>query len=706
MDKADHRIGNRIRNSVKCDYQFVLAILGTFTLVTWCIIILLPSTPFERFLSGIILPPLDFTPLATSHSSLSSAWKHAFQGGILERGLVIELVCFIVLGYVIWRYRILTALTTGSIPARLMLGALLSFALMLFSDLLTSKAFPYPFGEPAQYILLLAFILAFALKANSRWWKFLLCTILVCSVLQSLWALLLYSTGHGMFRAPGIIPRATGTMGNPVTLYPVCLISILLILALAVGETSAWLRLLYLVSSVPVAISLLLTFSRSGGLGIAVGTIWLAYTERRSKWLKVTAAFAVTLMCIMLFARANTWTGELGMDRSALGRIHIWRTSTKIIRDNWLLGTGYMAYRDVQKEYIDEEFKKFNPRNVSPQNLLLTIQAYHGIFGTGVLLLFVYAIWAVCRGESRGNYTPWEWRMRSGIKAAGLAIIAASLIDTPLYSHLHFPGTFMWLVCMGFLLHLEVRDHHPVGEWRYAKLLRRVSLSVLTLAVIGIGYVVTFAIVDAHRASKALDAKLAEARSIPGFVTMEHIPKAMEECVIAEEDLHFNLHHGYSLVDMHRALRVNIRSGRVKQGGSTVTQQLGKNLFFSRDRTPRRKIAEIIMAAKLENELSKKEILEVYLNTIEYGLGSRGIDEAAHIYFGKDASKLTDAECALLTGFIPSPPKEALTLERARSAIHLTLSRLKHANPSRWISVQDELDEIGEDAWLKKHMSL
>jgi len=214
--------------------------------------------------------------------------------------------------------------------------------------------------------------------------------------------------------------------------------------------------------------------------------------------------------------------------------------------------------------------------------------------------------------------------------------------------------------------------------------------------------VVTLGVIDAHRASRVFDAKIDAVRAKPSRVSLRYVPKAMEDCVIANEDHFFFEHRGYSLVDMHRALRVNIRAGRVKQGGSTITQQLAKNLFFTNDRIVRRKVAELIMATKLERRLKKDDILELYLNTIDFGLGAHGMGPAARVYFGKNASKLTDAECALLAGLVSRPPKDALTPDRARAALSLTLSRLENANYGRWTSVQKEIANMGESQWLTR----
>jgi membrane peptidoglycan carboxypeptidase len=257
---------------------------------------------------------------------------------------------------------------------------------------------------------------------------------------------------------------------------------------------------------------------------------------------------------------------------------------------------------------------------------------------------------------------------------------------------------------MGFLLHLELRNHPPAGEWRLPKAFRRVSVAAASLALLILASLVAIGFADARRASRISDARIDAIRRSPTCVSLRHIPAAMSECVIANEDCFFHMHHGYGPVDMHRALRVNIRAGRVKQGGSTITQQLAKNLFFTNDRTVRRKVAELIVATRLERGLSKNDILELYLNTIDFGLGARGIGPAARIYFGKDASDLTDAECALLAGLVSKPPADELTPARARAALRLTMGRLENINSYRRTSIQHELDGMGENRWLTEHL--
>jgi len=140
-------------------------------------------------------------------------------------------------------------------------------------------------------------------------------------------------------------------------------------------------------------------------------------------------------------------------------------------------------------------------------------------------------------------------------------------------------------------------------------------------------------------------------------VSLFSVSKAMQDATIAMEDGHFYSHHGFDWIAMHRALRVDMREGRVEQGGSTLTQQLAKNLFLSNDRTLWRKVQEAAYTAELEHDLSKQRILELYLNTIDYGMGQHGIKQAAAYYFHKAPAQLTLPESALLVGLVPHPPQ-------------------------------------------------
>lgn len=139
------------------------------------------------------------------------------------------------------------------------------------------------------------------------------------------------------------------------------------------------------------------------------------------------------------------------------------------------------------------------------------------------------------------------------------------------------------------------------------------------------------------------------------LVTLDKIPKNLQNAFIAVEDNRFYEHSGIDPRGIMRALYSNIVSGEVAEGGSTITQQLAKNAFLSQERTITRKIQEVFIAIRLEQQYTKDEILEMYLNQIYFGRGAYGVQAAAQTYFGKDVSQLSLSECAMLAGIPRSP---------------------------------------------------
>ena len=138
-------------------------------------------------------------------------------------------------------------------------------------------------------------------------------------------------------------------------------------------------------------------------------------------------------------------------------------------------------------------------------------------------------------------------------------------------------------------------------------------------------------------------------------MTLSDIPKTYLNAVIAVEDHRFRKHSGIDYISIARAVKSNILSGKLKEGGSTITQQLAKNLYFTQEKKFARKVAEALMAQKLEQKYSKDEILELYVNTIYFGNGCYGIAEASKGYYGKKPSKLSTEECTMLAG-LPNAP--------------------------------------------------
>ena len=139
------------------------------------------------------------------------------------------------------------------------------------------------------------------------------------------------------------------------------------------------------------------------------------------------------------------------------------------------------------------------------------------------------------------------------------------------------------------------------------------------------------------------------------IVSIDRISSPIIQAILALEDREFYAHHGVSKRGLLRAFVSNLKSGRVSQGGSTITQQLSKNLFFSFERSYLRKFQELFVTLQIEQQFSKSDILEAYLNQIDFGSSVYGIELAAQTYFAKHADELTIAEAAMLAG-IPRWP--------------------------------------------------
>ena len=152
-------------------------------------------------------------------------------------------------------------------------------------------------------------------------------------------------------------------------------------------------------------------------------------------------------------------------------------------------------------------------------------------------------------------------------------------------------------------------------------------------------------------------------------VPISRIPKHMVNAVIAAEDADFRNHQGIDYMGIARAVLLNLRRGRLGQGASTITQQVARTFFLTRKRTFSRKIREVLLTKKIEDRLTKDEILFLYLNQINFGHARYGVYEAARFYFGKEIENITLAEAALLAG-IPKGPAVYSPITHPEAALH------------------------------------
>lgn len=155
--------------------------------------------------------------------------------------------------------------------------------------------------------------------------------------------------------------------------------------------------------------------------------------------------------------------------------------------------------------------------------------------------------------------------------------------------------------------------------------------------------------------SKPLDVAVEEIVDNPSFVSISEVPEIYKRALLAVEDKRFYKHLGIDILAIGRAAINDLKAMAFVEGGSTITQQLAKNMFFSQDKNICRKIAEAFMALTIEKKYSKDQILDLYINKIYYGDGYYTLRDASEGYFGKHPKDLTEDECTLLVG-IPNAP--------------------------------------------------
>jgi monofunctional glycosyltransferase len=167
------------------------------------------------------------------------------------------------------------------------------------------------------------------------------------------------------------------------------------------------------------------------------------------------------------------------------------------------------------------------------------------------------------------------------------------------------------------------------------------------------------------------------------WVPLDKISENLVEAVLVAEDDRFYQHKGFDLTEIRISMWENLRAGRWVRGGSTLTQQLAKNLYLSSNKTLKRKFDEMILTWKLESHLSKRRILELYLNVVEWGEGRFGAEAAAQFYFSKPATDLTRSEAASLAARLPNPDVlSSGSGEQIRRSRETTiLSRMRNHSP-------------------------
>lgn len=230
------------------------------------------------------------------------------------------------------------------------------------------------------------------------------------------------------------------------------------------------------------------------------------------------------------------------------------------------------------------------------------------------------------------------------------------------------------------------------------KIIKKLIIIIIVIALIAVGIVGGKFVYEAHEMYKQkleetpIEEKISEIRSKENYTKLEEIPQIYKDAVLAVEDHRFYSHGAIDIISIGRAIYKDITTRSFAEGGSTITQQLAKNTYFTQEKKMSRKISEIFMAREYEKHLTKDEILELYINTCYFGNGYYSLKEASKGYFNKEAKDMTDYECIMLAGIPNAPsvyaPTKNLELAKQRQ------KQVADAMVAHGYIKQDEVDKI------------
>ena len=230
------------------------------------------------------------------------------------------------------------------------------------------------------------------------------------------------------------------------------------------------------------------------------------------------------------------------------------------------------------------------------------------------------------------------------------------------------------------------------------KIIKKLIIIIIVIALIAVGIVGGKFVYEAHEMYKQkleeipIEEKISEIRSKENYTKLEEIPQIYKDAVLAVEDHRFYSHGAIDIISIGRAIYKDITTRSFAEGGSTITQQLAKNTYFTQEKKLSRKISEIFMAREYEKNLTKDEILELYINTCYFGNGYYSLKEASKGYFNKEAKDTTDYECIMLAGIPNAPsvyaPTKNLELAKQRQ------KQVADAMVAHGYIKQDEVDKI------------
>ena len=660
---------------------------GRVALVGVMVWYILPDTVFSDFLRGLVKIVL---PNFSNNHANSEAVVVYFMG---YGFMLLFIAVYVYIRRIYWM---------RPTPAIYLTDLITVFGGLYLLDFFLSTAERFPFALSLWAFVAFASFYFCALWCSKEQAIRLTQLMMLVIAQQCVYAIIDYALGLRQFHSPGFGPRAVGTFDNPSHLYPICLLGVPVSLVIAEVEAARIWRWFWGGIGITMLIAMVLTYTRAGWIACAVSLSYLALSphsplskRKITQWMLIGLALALLMGAIFVRTKGRV-TGNPD-DRSFWGLISIWKTALRVIANHPILGNGSNTYSQKQREHMTPDLQRFNPMNTEPKNLYLHITAEFGLIGLGIFLLLIWRYVQLYRFAIRTfPLSDDAYAIAVGIHASLLGVFIAGFFDTPILHFTRAASSFSVACLLGILCAL-VNQVNPVPVLDAIEIRRKKQRF---WRIIAVGFFVLLPVVlymlwllgaGIKRAQEAFPQIQRFAERYPentSFVRLKDIAEDMVYAVIASEDGYFYAHHGVDWLALHRALRKNLRALGFVQGGSTITMQVVRYAFLSREHTVCRKIAEIFLALKMERYLSKERILELYLNTARFGMGQDGILAAARNYFGKHPKDLTLSEATFLAGILPEPPfdRKKVTPEFVWRCQRRALERLRAFFPHRYSS--------------------
>lgn len=603
-----------------------------------------------------LFPASGVVQWVTRHAVGSAEWIYSSYGTYFALWF-----CWLLLG---WR---VLSLPTDSGAADSLRRVLVAFPLLLVWDALFSQHPTYPV-EPVNLLLSCWVSAAGVLWLTYRVSREITDRIaLGVLALEALFALRLWN----------VESRIAGGFASPNLLYPLMLYGLL--------SSSA--RMLYSRQRYPLAWGVLAgvfatalgaTGNRIGMVAAIVAICWMmwqllrdACSQRESQ----PAPLRIVVLIALILPLAYGWylrQEQAGVvtfsDRSVQGRPILWWAGLQVTWASHGLGCGVANYLNAQEQLNDLQVMVQGSGNMEPKNLFIAMAAIYGIPGVWYILSLLVKLWRFLQQQNN------EKRLFGAIVMFSLLI--TGMADTPIFIPERPSSTFLWLQWMmistvptASVTTGSSAMHHTTLPYR---ILLAVLLPVLLLAGGLVGYT--------YLKAKSYRPQLQRLR-LYSPPPLSAYPPMLVNLLVEREDKQFWNHLGADWRGIHRAMRSNIRTLRLAQGGSTITQQMVRNTLLERDfaksKSFIRKGVEIWLSFWAERELGKQKILELYLQhafQLAFPAKDAGMAAMAQDYFGKPLSRLTLDECAVLVGWLSAPPVNGVDWRRTAEVRNVVLS--------------------------------